>query len=462
MAISSPSIFYTGLVLSLFAPALSRGAAPLRLEEPFRAGYEYHVSARVELSGSLTLPPSKEQPAPKPIKITGNSAIEYDERVLALKAGSEVQKTARIYRRIEFHRTVGSRPQDSTIRSEVRRLVVLRHRQVEVPFSPDGPLTVGEIDLVRTDVFTPALAGLFPGKEVQIGDRWTAAPAAIQELTDMERIDDGGVGCRLEEVFTQDGRRHARVAFKGTVRGLNEDGPNRQQIDGYYYFDLDARHLSYLYLNGVSALLDKGGKELGRVEGRFVLTRQLGRSRDLADEALKGVGLEPNDDNTLLLYDNADLGVRFLYPRRWHLAAGQGRQVALDDNAGNGLLLTLEPAARVPTGAQFLKESREFLERQARVRVRRIDAPRQVQGAPRALEHFAMEVEADGKGAVMDYYVVRQATGGATLAARRLPADTRVGRGTPRAVDLAAVQKDVERIARSVTVTRTLTAEGKP
>jgi hypothetical protein len=40
----------------------------------------------------------------------------------------------------------------------------------------------------------------------------------------------------------------------------------------------------------------------------------------------------------------------------------------------------------------------------------------------------------------MDYYVLRQAPGGATLAARLLPAD------------LAGLQKEVERIARSVQI----------
>ena len=40
--------------------------------------------------------------------------------------------------------------------------------------------------------------------------------------------------------------------------------------------------------------------------------------------------------------------------------------------------------------------------------------------------------------ATMDYYIVRQANGGATVAARLLTAD---------------LQKDVERIARSVTIT---------
>ena len=62
------------------------------------------------------------------------------------------------------------------------------------------------------------------------------------------------------------------------------------------------------------------------------------------------MALEPNADNTQLLYDNPDLGVRFLHPRRWRVAGVRGAQVALDETGGNGLLLTLEPAATVPTG----------------------------------------------------------------------------------------------------------------
>ena len=57
---------------------------------------------------------------------------------------------------IDLDRTVGDKPQEATLRPSVRRLVILRTGHREVPFSPDGPLTWAEIDLVRTDVFTPA------------------------------------------------------------------------------------------------------------------------------------------------------------------------------------------------------------------------------------------------------------------------------------------------------------------
>jgi hypothetical protein len=435
--------------LGLLAALPARGAeAPVQLREQFTAGYQYHVSTRTELSGTLSLPPEKGQ-APRSLPVTGSSAIEYDERVLTLDKDGQVQKTARIFRRIDFQRKVGDRSQHSTIRPGVRRLVILRHHQAEVPFSPDGPLTWGEIDLVRTDVFTPALAGLLPTPAVLPGARWTASSAAIQELTDLERIEEGKVECRLEQVSVLEKRRHARVAFSGTVRGVNEDGPNRQQLEGYFFFDLESNHLSYLYLKGISFLLDKEGRTLGRVEGQFVLTRQApSPSKDLTDEALKSWMLEPTAENTLLLYENPDLGVRFLHSRRWRVAGVRGRQVALDETKGSGVLITLDAPTQASTGAQFQAEVRHWLEQQ-KAKVFRLDQPQRVTGAAHELERFTADVELAGQRVVLDYYVARQANGGATLTARLLPAD------------LASLQADLDRIARSVTITRPLAPEPK-
>src|SRR5437667_7486776 len=205
------------IAVPLICASSAAADEPVRLQERFAPGSQYHVSCRVELSGTLALPADKSQAAPKPLTVTGTSAIEYDERVLTVANDGQVQKTVRIYRRVDFDRKVGDQPQKTTIRPAVRRLIVLRLKHKEVPFSPDGPLTWGEIDLVRTDVFTPALAGMFPQGSARPGERWAATNAAIEELTDMERIDEGRIECRLEEITTLSGRRHARVSFAGTV-----------------------------------------------------------------------------------------------------------------------------------------------------------------------------------------------------------------------------------------------------
>ncbi len=434
--------FVVAVWLACLACAASLWAEePVQLRERFAAGYEYHVSTRVDLSGTLTLPADKGKPGPKPLSVRGKSAIEYDERILDVGQDGQVRKTVRLCRRTDFHRTIGEQTQENSLRPQVRRLILLRRQNQEVPFSPDGPLLWGEIDLLRTDVFTPALAGLLAEHPVGLGDRWSATQSAIQELTDLERIDEGSLECRLEQFPQVEKRRYARISFRGTLRGGNEDGPNRQELEGYFYFDLESNHLSYLYLRGKHFLLGKDGKEVGRIEGRFVLTRQANtHAAELSAAALRGVVTEPNADNTLLLYDNVDLGLRFLYPRRWHVASVRGTQVALDSADGSGLLMTLEPLTRAPTGARFLAESRNWLGKQ-QARLVRIEPPRTVRSSP-VLEHFALETEMNQQKFVMDYYVTRQNNGGATLAARLLQRD------------LAALQKEVERIALSVVVTR--------
>jgi hypothetical protein len=412
-----------------------------RLREKLPPGSAYQVSCRVDLSGHLSLPPEKGQAA-RTLTITGTSAIEYDERVLALAADGQVQRTARLCRRMDFQRKVGTQEEQTSLRPAVRRLVILRHKNVEVPFSPDGPLTWNEIDLIRTDVFTPALTGLLPDGPTQVGQRWRASAVAVQELTDLERIEEGGLECKLEQLTTLAGRRHARVGFSGSMRGPGEDGPTGHQLDGFLLFDLESSHLSYVSFHGVQTLLDKGGKAAGKIEGNFVLTRRpIAVPADLSDAGLRGRALEPNAENTLLLYDNPELGVRFLYPRRWRVAGVHGRQLAVDEGRGSGLLLTVEPPARVPTGQQFLNETRAYLEQQ-KAKVLGVGPIQALQKGPPAIEQFGLDLDLAGQRAHMEYFVVREANGGVTVAARLMPAE------------LAALQPEVRLIVQSLRLTR--------
>jgi hypothetical protein len=416
----------------------ARADESFTLRERFALGYQYHVSSRVDLSGRLTLPAEKGKKEAS-LPVSGQSALEYDERILSLNP----QKTIRSYGRMDFERKVGDQVQQNSLRPEVRRLVILRHKQVEVPFAPAGPLTWGEIDMVRTDVFTPALADLLPARAVRVGESWQASLSAVQEITDLEKIDEGHVTCKLDSIVTLAKRRHARVSFKGTVRGLGEDGLAKHQLDGFFFFDLESNHLSYLSMKGIHFLMDKNGASVGKIEGTFVLTRQPTQCRQLSDDALRGLTLEPNEENTLLLFDNGDLGVRFLYPRRWRVAGVNGRQIGLDETRGNGgLLMTVEASARVPTGVQYLQESQNWLTQQ-KAKIVKSDRPQTLQKSPQALEHFIIDADVKGQRVRLAYYVVRQPLGGVTLAARLV-----------LATDLTSLERDVQRIARSLQITR--------
>ena len=86
------------------------------------------------------------------IEIAGTSVLRYDERVLPTEeAGGGA--VLRIYRDVNFSRTSAGETQKQEIRPAVRRMVVMRSAEgKKAPFSPDGPLTFGEIDAVRFQI----------------------------------------------------------------------------------------------------------------------------------------------------------------------------------------------------------------------------------------------------------------------------------------------------------------------
>jgi hypothetical protein len=428
--------------LLVFATALNATAQnSVKLSETFTPDKRYKVELKVEISGRMSVPDGKDKP-PRIVTVIGISALSYDERVLP-SDDKDAEKTIRAYRSVEIKRTVGGVDQEAGIRAAVRRMVVLRSANGKSPFSPDGPLTWAEIDVIRTDVFAPALVpGILPGKAVTPGDVWPLSADAVRELTDMDKVDAGGFTTKFVGVVRISNRDFARLELTGSVKGVDDLGPGKHTIDGTAYFDLGDGMLTYVSLKGTHDLLDGAGRVVGRIDGRFVLTRgPVGAAEDLSDAALKSFDMKPNADNSQLLYDNPALGVRFLYPRRWRVGAVQGRQVTLDGPNGAGMLLTIEPPARLPTAAAYLAETEEFLRKQ-KAAVAKVDRPVRAAETPFPVDRFGFDAEMDGEKVRMEYAVLTQPEGGVTVAARLARADA------------AALTGDLERVLKKLAVTK--------
>src|SRR5262249_59727223 len=99
---------------------------------------------------------------------------------------------------------------------------------------------------------------------------------------------------------------------------------------------------------------------------------------------------------------------------------------------------------RVRTATAFLNESRDWLVKQ-KAKLVRSYSPKRLREQP-PLDAFALEAEMGGQKLWLDYYVTSQSGGGVTLAARLLQDD------------LTILRREVDRLARSVTVTRRITA----
>jgi hypothetical protein len=245
------------------------------------------------------------------------------------------------------------------------------------------------------------------------------------------------------------GKSLARLKISGTVRGVNEDGPNRQKLEGTAYFDLDASVLTYLSVRGTHELLDGKGQTVGVIEGQFAMTRSplAKMPADLSDDALRDLELKPTPENTLLLYDNSELGVRFLYPRGWRVGAVQGKQLTLDHARGGGILFTVEPANKVPSADDYLKETLGVLEKQ-KATIAATEKPSRLRAEPVLLDRFALDATIGKDKLRLEYAVLKQSDGGVTIAAT-LPTED------------AELRPEVARIVRSLSVTKKISEDKK-
>src|SRR5262245_31842996 len=157
-------------------------------------------------------------------------------------------------------------------------------------------------------------------------------------------------------------------------------------------------------------------------------------TREISDDALRGLTLEPNAENSLRLFEHPSVGARFVYPRNWRIAGVNDKQIGIDETRGSGVLLTLTPAASTPTGAQFLQETQQWLIKEKA----RVFGQDKLRSLPGGIETFGFDAEVAKQRVSLQYFVLRQGNQGATLTARLLPND------------LANTQRDVDRMARSL------------
>jgi hypothetical protein len=417
------------LLSGILLLAAARSAqAPIRLEERLTPNMAYHVSCRVQLVGKMSVPD-------KTLDIEGKSEIEYDERILRQSASGAVDKTLRLFAKMEFERKIGSDQQKLALRPAVHRLVILRQNNIEAPFSPDALLKLTEIDLIRTDVFTPALAGLLPKGNVVPGDTWKADEASTRELTDLTQITAGELNCRFDKVD----RHLAKISFFGSISGVGENGPTRHDLDGFCYFDLNANMLTYVSLKGTEHLANEKERSQGKVTGTFVLTREP-KAAPAAIAPEVNLVLDPNEDNTRLLFEDDEIGVRFAHSRKWKPRI-EGSQVRLEDLRGNGMVLSIDALNRTPTMQQFLDEARLGIQRR-KATVAFVGPKQPVQREPTNVEMLSLDVDmpadAPSQRGIVVLAIVRDEAAGATLAATLLTSDR------------STVARDVERIATSI------------
>jgi hypothetical protein len=300
---------------------LSSAIFPGRLSAADRAELiEDAADARIravemELSVTGKLHP---EPAPeKALKLAVEARFQYSERRRPAE-GREAQALRSVRHYLEARASIQAGQQLSNV--ELRnplRLIVTRGEADGVElFSPSGPLTYGELELLHVPGDSLALLALLPEGAVEPGESWSVRSWSLPLLTGMEAVEKGTVTCKLVTLKSQS----ARIDFSGEVNGATLGAAAAVRVDGHLVYDREQKLVTQMELTqseqrsigAVSPGLD--------VVAKAKLTRGLfERPVRLTDTDLADVPLEPNAASRLLLFDPPGWNLRLYHDRRWHV-----------------------------------------------------------------------------------------------------------------------------------------------
>jgi hypothetical protein len=258
-------------------------AQPVNLTEKNPLGERANYAIELDLKGNLFVALENGK---QPIPLEAKAKHRFAERCIAVTDGMP-SSSARYYSEATATVTIAT---DKTVRSLAndRKLIVARRNaDGEFCFSPNGPMTRDELDLV-TDHFNPqCLPGLLPGKVVNGGDTWTLTELAVQAACRFDVVIKAALTGKLTEV--KEGV--AAFTIEGTAEGLENGAKVSLSVSARGTYDVASGHITSLSWKQKDEREQGSVNPASQVEVTIALKREnpSAESKELSDEVLAGI-----------------------------------------------------------------------------------------------------------------------------------------------------------------------------
>ncbi len=380
------------VLLGLARWAAGQTADAVILGESVPRGTASRVRIELKAHGLFRppLPPDKMAPGakmPKPMALDVQTRLIFNERVIGLAGdrtangtsrgqaagGATRGKPARVVRHVmqaasAINGAKGEiRPMTAVLRPEVALLVAERSSAdgSVVVFSPAGPLTRSELEVVQGVGDPLAIADILPTGPVRPGQSWRVGETAARGISQYDAITANTLDALLESVDPT----RAAVRLHGRIEGSLQGARGLMTCDGVLIFDRRRGWIERLELNRNESRRP-GPIEAGLdVKSTLTFTRVTENPpATLSDAALARASLETTPQRLWLTQDSPDGKAQLLHHRRWHVFWEDPKVVVLKRLDGSRVVAQCNLVVGPPAGrgrhqdpVQFRDEVRRVL-----------------------------------------------------------------------------------------------------
>ncbi|RMF94428.1 MAG: hypothetical protein D6741_12640, partial [Planctomycetota bacterium] len=233
-----------------------------------------------------------------------------------------VVRSLRDYDKAVAKITVGEKPFDVVLRPEVRLIAADVSENRTILFSPSGPLTRDELDLLETLGDSDALCNaltletMLPGKKVETGASWTIPEGRWQLLLGLDSVRQAESTAKLVEVRDN----QARIEFSADVHGSIHGSKTAVQVVGRCLFDTTSGTIVW-----AGAVVNEQ-RESNMIENAFAVSARVQwkcEPLDISERLAKfdpgTLTFPPNDDQAALLLQPEGKPWQLVHDRRWYL-----------------------------------------------------------------------------------------------------------------------------------------------
>ncbi|MDA1051770.1 MAG: hypothetical protein O3C40_14995 [Planctomycetota bacterium] len=272
------------------------------------------VHVVIEVTGDLKLNADGKQVNRLPMRVSGR--LRYDERTLHPRSGDKSKQDARFYHDAKATIAIGEGRCEMGL-SDERRLVVADVASTKLTlFSPLGPLTRDELELLQTQGSSSLLNRLAPVSPVALNADWTHDANDLAPLLGLDAIHQTDVKSTLRQVEGD----VAIIDMSGKVSGAIDGVASDIALKAKYNINLQSHRVTWL------AMTIREDRAIGHATPGFDVTARVRveinekpTSPELNASLLNKLPLDLNSGSTRLRLDSTIGGFGLLHARDWQV-----------------------------------------------------------------------------------------------------------------------------------------------